>query len=122
MTNPPLQDARLSEFVLWTIRRRRRVRVTGESMEPTLHAGEVIFVDTNAYTRTPPAPGDIVVARHPQQPAIEIVKRVEFTDGGVYLRSDNADESNASDSRRFGLVPLDHVLGRVSSKIAQRLT
>jgi signal peptidase I len=91
-------------------------------MEPTLRAGEVIFVDVRAYASTPPAPDDIVVARHPQQSAIEIVKRVEFVDDGVYLRSDNVDATNAADSRRFGLVPLDHVVGRVSSKIRQRLT
>jgi nickel-type superoxide dismutase maturation protease len=118
--NPGLPDAGLREFVLWTLRQRRRVRITGESMEPTLHADEVIFVDVRAYLSTSPAPGDVVVARHPQQPSIEIVKRVEFTDGGVYLRSDNVDATNAADSRRFGLVPLDHVVGRVSSKIAQR--
>lgn len=87
-------------------------------MEPTLSEGDVVLVNTRAYSHSQPQDLDVVVALHPQQGDIEIVKRVEFVEGhGVYLRSDNADQVDAADSRRFGIVPFEHVLGRVTSKL-----
>ncbi len=82
-------------------------------MEPTLTEGIVVLVDPRAYTHSTPADLDIVVARHPQQPELEIIKRVEFTTNeGAYLRSDNAD-AGAADSRRFGIVPFELITGKV---------
>ena len=85
-------------------------------MEPGLRDGQVVFVDRRAYLTRPPGDGDIVVAHHPQRD-VEIIKRVEFVDDGVYLRSDNRDEPDAQDSRSFGLVGLENVWGRVTSVI-----
>ena len=100
----------------WLLRKRIRLRVSGASMEPTLSSGDVVFVDRASYTNQRPADGDIVVAKHPQQPEIEIIKRVRFTDGsGVYLVSDNTAEINAADSRRFGMVPFDLIIGQVTA-------
>ncbi len=85
-------------------------------MEPTLAAGEIVFIDHRAYDNHRPNNGDVVVAIHPQQPGIEIVKRVEFTDDiGAYLVSDNRSETNAADSRRFGVVPFELIIGRVTA-------
>jgi len=86
-------------------------------MAPTLIDGDVVLVDTGSAARVP-HDLDIVVARHPQQPELEIVKRVEFVESdGVYLRSDNHGDPNSVDSRRFGIVPFDHLVGRVISKL-----
>ena len=38
--------------------------VSGDSMAPTLNAGEVLVVDRRAYNRTEPARGDIIVMRY----------------------------------------------------------
>ena len=85
-------------------------------MEPTLSPGDVVFVDPVAYATRRPVDGDIVVAQHPQQPDIEIVKRVEFTtDDGAYLLSDNTNATDAADSRRFGMVPFESIVGRVTA-------
>ncbi len=85
-------------------------------MEPTLSAGDVVFVDQNAYASRRPNDGDVVVATHPQKPSIEIVKRVEFTDEtGVYLVSDNQDATDVADSRRFGMIPFDLLIGQVTA-------
>ena len=65
-----------------------------------------------------PADGDIVVAHHPHRD-FEIIKRVEFVDEGVYLRSDNRDQPDTQDSRSFGLVGLENVWGRVTSVVAE---
>lgn len=85
-------------------------------MEPTLSPGDIVFVDPRAYLNQRPKAGDVVVATHPQQPDVEIVKRVEFTnDEGAYLVSDNQDELDAADSRRFGIVPFTLIIGRVTA-------
>ncbi len=85
------------------------MRVEGESMLPTLQAGQYVLYDSLLR----PEIGDVVVARHPSQP-IDIVKRVAAVDpvGLVELASDNP--SVGTDSRRFGRVDVDAVLGRVT--------
>jgi len=87
-------------------------------MEPTLLEGDVVLVDPRAYRNAPPADLDVVVAEHPQQRKLQIVKRVEFsTDEGSYLKSDNAEALDAGDSRRFGIVPPALIVGQVVAKI-----
>lgn len=117
MTIRPLPDARRADMAKWMMRRYRRVRVVGASMEATLKEGDVVLVNPKAYVSTPPANGDIVVAQHPQQPELEIIKRIRFTDDdGAYLSSDNSD-TDAADSRRFGVVPLNLITGRVVARV-----
>lgn len=105
------------EWLLWLVQRRQRVRVDGFSMLPTLGAGEVVLVDRRAYVRTPPKAGDIVVARHPYQRGTLLVKRISSVseDGRCHLRSDNPDEG--TDSRAFGAVSPEQIVGRVSSRV-----
>lgn len=88
-------------------------------MEPTLLDGDVVLVDKRAYTGASPNEGDIVVARHPHR-ELEIVKRVQFVDGGVYVRGDNRTEESAQDSRSFGVVPTELIRGRVTSVVRTR--
>ena len=89
-------------------------------MTPTLSHGDIVFVDTNAYSKFTPADGDVVVATHPSMPHIEIIKRVEFSnDGWVYLVSDNRTEQGAIDSRSFGLVSNDMIIGKVTATAKQ---
>jgi type IV secretory pathway protease TraF len=56
---------------------------------------------------------DLVIAVHPHQPGLRIIKRVEFVepDGRCYLKGENAIAS--SDSRQFGLVAADQIQGKV---------
>jgi len=89
-------------------------------MEPTLSEGDVVFVDRRAYRNSAPADLDLVVAEHPQQRQLKIVKRVEFTtEQGAYLRSDNTDALDAGDSRRFGVVPTSLIVGQVVAKVSE---
>jgi phage repressor protein C with HTH and peptisase S24 domain len=65
----------------------RAVAVTGESMSPTVRAGDLLLVRCGGR---PPAAGDVVVARHPREPELLIVKRaVHRTGDGWWLESDN---------------------------------
>ena len=87
-------------------------------MEPTLRAGDLVFVDTRVRAGLV-ADDDIVVARHPHRSDLTLVKRVAFTDehGRLYLQSDNTQEPEAADSRSFGPVEFGSVLGRVTSRL-----
>ena len=56
-----------SEFLLWLIGRRKRFKVKGISMQPTLQPGEEILIDPNAYQKVLPEVDDLVVLIHPQR-------------------------------------------------------
>jgi nickel-type superoxide dismutase maturation protease len=111
--HPPFRHATKKEMLLCLLRRYRRFRVTGNSMLPLLVPGSEVLLDPWAYADHSPTPTDVVVADHPTQPGLRIIKRVEFvsSDGRCYLKGDNMGES--SDSRQFGLVPTSKIRGKV---------
>ncbi len=94
-------------------------------MMPTLTAGAVVMLDPRAYRQRKPQEEEIVVARHPRQNELQIVKRVTAvvesrTESGapsirLILASDNA--AAGVDSRVFGPVALNLVLGKVVSRL-----
>ncbi|MEM9542440.1 MAG: nickel-type superoxide dismutase maturation protease [Cyanobacteria bacterium P01_E01_bin.42] len=104
------------EFILWLLRKRRRFRVAGNSMLPLLQPGEEILIDLQAYRKNYPRAGDLVIALHPQKPDLKIVKRVAWIteNGDCFLQGDNPRES--TDSRIFGVVKRDYILGKVTSR------
>lgn len=111
--NVCLPHAALGDVLCLIIGRYRRFRVVGHSMEPLLSPDHEVLLDPVAYSCTLPEIGDIVVTYHPRQPDLRIIKRVEFVapDGSCYLRGDNPAAS--TDSRRFGLIPLNKLIGKV---------
>ncbi|NNE75412.1 MAG: S26 family signal peptidase [Acidimicrobiales bacterium] len=88
-------------------------------MAPTLRAGDVVLVDPSAYRQVPPVDLDVVVLEHPYRDGLRIVKRVQGIDehGAAYVVSDNPAETDAQDSRSFGPVPFERILGRVTAKV-----
>lgn len=90
-----------------------RFRIEDESMRPTLEPGDYVFVNEWAYRFRPPTPGDLVVVRDPENPARFLVKRVSEATGAtnVELVGDNRELSR--DSREFGPVPLERIVGKV---------
>lgn len=79
-------------------------RVVGESMEPTLTAGQIVIA-----WRKAPKVGDIVVAKINSK---EVLKRVTKSDTKrVYLLGDNLAKS--TDSREYGWIPVASVRGVV---------
>lgn len=85
-------------------------------MAPLLEPGDEVLVDPRAYQRKPPCRGDIVVTRHPYRTDLRLIKRVvEVLESGYcVLEGDNPSES--TDSRVFGPVPPERMLGRVTSQ------
>ena len=114
--NDSLARAGLRELILWLFRRRYRFRVTGGSMLPLLKAGDEVLVDPSAYRASLPRPGDIIIARHPQRPDLKMIKRVDsvIKDELVVLKGDNP--SDSTDSRIFGPVTREYLVGRVTSR------
>lgn len=109
------ENARFYEYVLLLLRRRKRIRVTGASMLPGLKAGDELFVDERAYTTDQPQEGDIVVAWHPREANLKIIKRVSVVfHNGVWLVGDNPAES--SDSSKYGIFPFKRIVGKVTSR------
>ncbi len=84
-------------------------------MEPTLRAGQVVLVDGRAE----PQLGDVVVAMHPRRSGLKIIKRLGGGSAteGWQLASDNGAEPNSEDSRTFGPVGTNAIVGRVTSVV-----
>ncbi|MBC3843950.1 nickel-type superoxide dismutase maturation protease [Streptacidiphilus sp. 4-A2] len=84
-------------------------------MVPTLSHGDRLVCRYGGSVR----PGSIVVARHPLRQELLLVKRaVERRPGGWWLLSDNS--LVEGDSRDFGTVPDELVLGRVLCRLSPR--
>ena len=151
----------------------RNFKVEGSSMSPTLQGGQYLVVDQVSYFKVdmerlsrivpfwdaagadpqfafdPPARGEIIVFRYPQDPTKDFVKRVlglpgetvEVRSGTVYINGEALRESylqradsssarsitlgereyyvigdnrrNSNDSRAWGVVPENNIVGRV---------
>ncbi|PID98733.1 S26 family signal peptidase [Candidatus Saccharibacteria bacterium] len=80
-------------------------RVVGESMSPVLDPGRVVLVARKRLYH----PEDVVVLLHKGK---EKIKRVHIVHGDKYdVRGDNP--SRSTDSRHFGLVEKNNILGKV---------
>ena len=114
-----LKSASLIEHILWLLRRRRRIRIVGDSMLPLLHSGDELLLNPYAYSAKLPHVGDIVVARHPFNNDVgKIVKRVgKVENGRFFLVGDNPSAISSSDSRSFGTLPITAIIGQVTSRL-----
>jgi type IV secretory pathway protease TraF len=94
------------------------VRIDGDSMTPSYYSGDSVLAARRWITGTIRR-GDVVVCRLPAGlpgPSGYLVKRVaSVASGQVYLRGDG---EHSYDSRAFGPIPQDHVLGRVIARLA----
>ncbi len=84
------------------------VRIVGPSMEPAVVNGDWWLVRRSPRL----SPGAVVLMKHPRRPELSVVKRlVERRAGGWWVLGDNPDHSE--DSRQFGTVPEDLIVGRL---------
>ena len=91
--------------------RRRRYRVTNESMLPLLKPGQEVL----ATPGLAPEPGEVWVLKHPERQELKIVKEVtqRHPDGRFEVRGVNS--ARSEDSRQFGPASAELFLGRVES-------
>lgn len=71
-----------------------RIRVEGNSMEPSLHNGEFVVVNRLAYRTHPPERGDIVVFHFPLDHDRRFIKRVIGEPGDVVRIQDGRVQIN----------------------------
>lgn len=84
------------------------VAVAGDSMEPTLSAGEWWLARRTRRV----AVGDVVVVRQPEQEDLLTVKRITRREGARWwVEGDNS--AHSRDSRHFGPVTEEAVLARL---------
>ena len=92
-----------------------RIRIVGPSMEPAMRSGDWWIVRRTRRLR----PGDAVLMAHPRRPEALVVKRLERRDPeGWWVLGDNAEMSE--DSRQFGTVPPDLIVGRLVRRYGPR--
>ncbi|MEL6927374.1 MAG: nickel-type superoxide dismutase maturation protease [Cyanobacteria bacterium J06600_6] len=104
------------ELLLLFLRRRKRLKVVGESMLPLLKPGDEIIVNPYAYAKSSPQIDDVVVLVHPLQKSLVIVKRIAALDAQnrCFLLGDNSQQS--TDSRHWGTIKSANIIGKVSSQ------
>ena len=114
--NTPLPAAGLSDLLLFFLGRRRLFQVEGDSMLPSLQPKQRLLVKLRPHDGRSPSPGTVVVCHHPSNINLVITKRVwQSNDGWLELRGDNPAAS--TDSRQFGQVSLEQVIGEVTAVI-----
>lgn len=85
-------------------------------MQPTIASGEWWMVRRTSRV----APGDAVLMRHPRRPDLLVVKRLDRREGsGWWVLGDNPEASE--DSRQFGVVPDDCIVGRLWFRYGPRM-
>ena len=105
------------DLLLFFLGRRRLFEVQGPSMLPGLKPGQRLLVKPHRLDQPLPQIGSIVVCRHPSKPDMVITKRLsERTDQQLDLRGDNPEAS--TDSRHFGPVPVESLIGEVMAIVA----
>ena len=110
-----LPNTTYREFLLWLLGKRKRLRVEGESMLPLLQPGDQILFAPHAYKKSKPQVEDIIVALHPLQSNLTIIKRIKQSQCDRYfIVGDNLQSS--TDSRHWGMIGFANIMGRVTSK------
>lgn len=93
--------------------------VYGTSMYPRIQPGQVIIVNRYAYLFTQPEIDDVLVFIQPDSNRLMIKRVSAIADGPVYyVTGDNRRES--LDSRHFGVLTRDAIIGRVELLGEQR--
>ncbi len=89
------------------------VRITGSSMEPTCHSGQIRWINRLAYWRTPPQRGDVVAVQG-NNPRFLYLKRliglpgetVTITKGVVFINDAPLPEEYATRSEEWQVPPV----------------
>ena len=111
-----LPAAGLKDLLLLFLGKRRLFKVIGNSMLPCLQPEQRIVAKEHNKNSPIPDIGSIVVCRHPSESKMVITKRVKAIEGTfLELRGDNQDQS--IDSRHFGKLSIDHIIGVAESTV-----
>lgn len=104
----------IKNYLLSIVGLREVYQVDGDSMEPMFYHGDYLYASNN-LKRKPPKIGDVVVAKHPYQQGVLIVKKVKNVDGSYYYL-EGLNKLSSTDSRSFGSIPISRLIGKVVAK------
>lgn len=85
-------------------------KVSGKSMEPDFREGDYVIVNRLSYFCSSPKIGDIVVVKHPKNKKL-LIKRIGMKNKEYY--SVVGKSFFSEDSRNFGMVKKDFIVGKV---------
>ncbi|MFZ1702165.1 MAG: nickel-type superoxide dismutase maturation protease [Pyrinomonadaceae bacterium] len=108
-----IPNATWKDRVLYFAGRRQAYLIEGDSMLPTLNDGDAVLIKPTRDIVV----GDVILAYHPFKSSVTILKRVAevAADGSLTLSGDNLAES--TDSRSFGAVSVESIIGRVICRL-----
>jgi len=99
---------------------RKYCKVDGISMEPTILEGDIIIYRPVKSQDEEIVQGSLIVINHPLKENIFLIKRVHFVnDDSLDVRGDNQKES--TDSRQFGLINKNQLVGTVEIILRKRM-
>jgi len=81
-------------------------------MEPLFKEGDRIVINRWAYIFSKPTPGDFVTFEHPNKKGKVLLKKIKKVVGDESLVT-GINENDSEDSRRFGKIKGDKILGKV---------
>ena len=89
-----------------------KFKIKGDSMIPTFKENDVVLVNRLSYFLSPPKIGDLIILKRGQY----MIKRIkEIKNDEYFVVGDNKKES--VDSRRFGWIDREDIVGKVLIKI-----
>jgi len=89
--------------------------VKGQSMEPLCKEGDFVLIDKLSYLMFRPRVGDMVVLTHPQEQGRLILKYItqeKLGENGALYWVEGLNKGGSSDSRSFGWIQRDLILGK----------
>jgi signal peptidase I len=94
------------------------IRVAGHSLDPAYQDGDFVLVSKLPIHFWGIHPGDVIVFRHPSLGVL--IKFVERLEGGGSRVFVTGLDPESRDSRTFGAVPRELVLGKVIGHIRKK--
>ncbi len=91
----------------------RRFKIEDLSMEPTLSPDDYVLVSGFPYLFRNPKTGDVIVFRLGGK---NLIKRIrDVSQRGYFVIGDN--KENSMDSKKFGLIKKEQIIGKVILKV-----
>jgi nickel-type superoxide dismutase maturation protease len=108
-----MREAGLIDRLMSLLRLCKPVRVSGNSMTPTLDDGDIVLIRLGKSAGV----GDVVLVQHPYKQSVSMLKRVTAIDesGRFDVRGDNSGES--TDSRTFGSISIEYIKGKAVCRL-----